>query len=265
MELAGVVNGTGSASDRFRQSCALNRGTVSIHSRARVEEGVIDPPTSAHCGTTLSSVWFRSDRFIERLARCVIGLAVFGVGVALLIHAELGAAPWDVLHDGLSELTGLSVGVLIILTGVATLGLWVPLRERPGLGTVINAVMIGLIVQGVLPLLPDDQPLAARTGVMFLGIMLIAVGSSTYIGAGLGAGPRDGLMTGLARQGISIRTARTLIEVAVVAAGLVLGGSAGVGTIAFAVGIGPLVHVLLRHLTMRPRPDATEPHATVAA
>src|SRR5690606_32239156 len=154
-------------------------------------------------------------------------------------------------------LTGISVGVLIILTGVATLALWVPLHERPGLGTVLNTVTIGLIVDGVLPLLPDDQPLVVRAGVMVAGIVLIAVGSSAYTGPGLGPGPRDGLMTGLVRHGISIRTARTLIEVTVVAAGLALGGRGGVGTIAFTAGIGPLVHVFLPRLTMRPRPDPT--------
>lgn len=187
---------------------------------------------------------------MERVARCVFGLALFGLGIALIIDADLGAAPWDVFHTGVSELTGVPVGTVIILTGIALLLLWIPLREQPGLGTILNAVEIGLVVDLVLPVLPGPDRLVARLAMMLAGVVIVAVGSGFYIGAGLGPGPRDGLMTGLARRGLSIRVARTGIEVGVLVVGVLLGGSIGLGTAVFAVGIGPLVHALLPHLTV---------------
>jgi len=191
-----------------------------------------------------------ADRPVERIVRCVLGLAVFGVGVALLLDARLGAAPWDVFHSGVSELTGVPVGTVIIATGVVLLVAWIPLRERPGLGTVLNAVEIGLVVDLVLPLIPEPEPRAGRFAMMLAGVVLIAFGSGVYIGAGLGPGPRDGIMTGLARRGISIRTARTGIEITVLTVGALLGGAVGIGTAAFALAIGPLVQVFLPRLTM---------------
>lgn len=180
----------------------------------------------------------------------MIGLALFGIGIALIIRGDLGAAPWDVFHTGVSELTGIPVGMVIILVGVALLVLWIPLREQPGLGTVLNAIEIGLVVDLVLPLLPEPEPLAGRTAMMLGGVVVIALGSGLYIGAGLGPGPRDGLMTGIARRWLSIRTARTGIEIIVLVIGVALGGSIGVGTAVFALAIGPLVQVFLPHLTM---------------
>lgn len=205
-----------------------------------------------------------TDRFAERVIRCVGGLAVFGVGIALLLAADLGAAPWDVFHTGFSELTGLPVGIVIIATGALLLVLWVPLRERPGLGTLLNAIEIGLVVDLVLPRVPEPAHLAASVAMMLGGVVLIAVGSALYIGAGLGPGPRDGLMTGLARRGLSIRTARTAIELTVLALGIALGGAIGIGTAVFALGIGPLVQRFLPHLTMttslsRPAVDPVTP------
>jgi uncharacterized membrane protein YczE len=200
-----------------------------------------------------------TDRPVERIARCVAGLALFGVGIALIIDADLGAAPWDVFHTGVSDLTGLGVGTVIILTGAALLLLWIPLRETPGLGTVLNAVEIGLVVDLVLPLVPEPDGLAARLAMMFAGVVVIGIGSAAYIGAGLGPGPRDGLMTGIARRGVSIRVARTGIEVTVLLIGVALGGAIGLGTAVFALGIGPLVQLFLPALTMRPRAElATE-------
>lgn len=178
----------------------------------------------------------------------MFGLALFGVGISLLIVAELGLAPWDVLHQGVSKRTGISIGTVIIAIGVGLMLLWIPLKERPGLGTLLNAVEIGLVVNLVLPHLPDPDHLLARVGLLVLGILLVGVGSGFYIGAGLGAGPRDGIMLGLVRLGLSVRGARTLIEVTVLVIGWLLGGSVGVGTLAFALGIGPLVQVLLPHL-----------------
>jgi uncharacterized membrane protein YczE len=200
-----------------------------------------------------------TDRPVERIARCVAGLALFGVGIALIIAADLGAAPWDVFHTGVSDLTGLGVGTVIILTGAALLLLWIPLRETPGLGTVLNAIEIGLVVDLVLPLAPEPDQLPARLAMMFAGVVVIGIGSAAYIGAGLGPGPRDGLMTGIAKRGVSIRVARTGIEVTVLLIGVALGGAIGLGTAVFALGIGPLVQLFLPSLTMRPRTElATE-------
>ncbi len=198
-----------------------------------------------------------SDRFVERLLRCLFGLFLFGLGISMLLDAELGAAPWDVFHTGVSELTGISVGNIVIITGLALLLIWIPLRERPGLGTLLNAVVIGLVVDLTLPWIPDVAALIPRFALMFGGVTIIAIGSGFYIGAGLGPGPRDGLMTGLAKRTIgtwpiSIRVARTAVELLVLAVGIALGGSIGIGTAVFTFGIGPLVQVFLPRLTMRP-------------
>jgi uncharacterized membrane protein YczE len=194
------------------------------------------------------------DRPTQRVVRCVGGLAVFGAGIALIIHADLGAAPWDVFHTGVSRLTGWSVGTVTILTGLCLLFAWIPLRVTPGLGTVLNAVEIGLVVDLVLAALPGTEVLAARVGMMLAGVVLVGIGSGYYIGAGLGPGPRDGIMTGLARRGIPVRTARTGIEVGVLVVGVLLGGEVGIGTAVFALAIGPLVHLFLPRLSMTPAP-----------
>lgn len=184
-----------------------------------------------------------------RLTRCIAGLAVCGVGISLLLRADLGAAPWDVLHQGISRHTGLSVGTVIIVVGAALLLVWIPLRERPGVGTVLNAVLIGLTVDVVQPLLDVPDRFVVRLAAVVAGVLAFGVGSGLYIGAGLGPGPRDGLMTGLARRGLSIRVARTGLEVVVVIAGVALGGTVGIGTVAFALGIGPVVQWCLPRLT----------------
>ncbi len=195
-----------------------------------------------------------ADRAFERIIRCVTGLALFGIGISLLIDADLGAAPWDVFHTGLSELTGLPVGAIIIAVGAALLLVWIPLGETPGLGTVLNAIEIGVVVDLVLPIIPEPDALLPRTLMMLVGIVTIAIASGFYIGAGLGPGPRDGLMTGVARRGLSIRAARTGIEVAVLAVGVALGGSIGIGTAVFALAIGPLVQVFIPRLAIGRRP-----------
>lgn len=187
----------------------------------------------------------RSAAFPERLARCVFGLALFGVGIALIVDADLGLGPWDVFHQGLSEITGLSMGLVIVIVGVLLMLFWIPLRQRPGLGTVLNALEIGVVVDLAAPLLGVQTEPVVRLGLLGAGLVLIAAGSGLYIGAGLGAGPRDGLMMGLAERGVSVRSARTGIELVVLAAGIALGGAVGVGTIAFAFGIGPMVQVFL--------------------
>ncbi len=199
------------------------------------------------------------DRLVERVVRCLIGLGLFGVGISMLIDSDLGAAPWDVFHTGLSDITGASVGTIVILVGLALLLLWIPLRQRPGLGTLLNAVVIGVVVDATLPRIPDIDSLVGRAALLVGGVVVVAVGSGCYIGAGLGPGPRDGLMTGLARRPVvgrtvSIRVARTSVELIVLAIGVALGGSIGIGTAVFAFGIGPLVQTFLPRLAMRP-PD----------
>lgn len=197
------------------------------------------------------SVTTRRITYAERVIRCVLGLAAFGAGIALLFSASLGLAPWDILHEGIAELIGISVGWVIVMTGVVILLLWIPLRQRPGLGTALNAVEIGLVVDLVLPHLPEPEALLPRFALMVTGLVAIGLGSGVYIGSGIGNGPRDGLMMGLAERGISVRLARTLVEVAVLVAGVLLGGSFGIGTIAFTFLIGPLVQLFLPMFDVR--------------
>jgi len=192
-----------------------------------------------------------SDRLPERLVRCILGLALFGLGIAMFLASELGLAPWDVFHQGVSERLGIPVGVVIEITGVFILLLWIPLRERLGLGTVLNAIEIGLVVYLLDGVLPVTDLLVPRVLYVVGGLVAIAAGSGLYIGAGLGSGPRDGLMLGLSKRGISVRLARTGVEVTALVVGLLLGGTVGVGTLAFTFGIGPLVQVFLPRLRIR--------------
>jgi len=192
-----------------------------------------------------------SDRLPERLVRCIAGLALFGLGISMFLASELGLAPWDVFHQGISERLGIPVGVVIEITGVFILLLWIPLRERLGLGTVLNAIEIGLVVYLLDGVLPLTDRLVPRALYVVGGLVAIAAGSGLYIGAGLGSGPRDGLMLGLSKRGISVRLARTGVEVTALVVGLLLGGTVGVGTLAFTFGIGPLVQVFLPRLRIR--------------
>lgn len=197
------------------------------------------------------------DRLVERITRCVTGLALFGVGISLQIESRLGNPPWDVFHQGVANQVGLGIGTVIILTGIALLVLvWIPLRQKPGLGTVLNALEIGLVANLVLDAIPRVEAMALRIPMLLGGILLVALGSALYIGSGLGPGPRDGIMTGLAARGIQIRVARTFIEVTVLVVGWLLGGQVGVGTVLFAIAIGPLVQPLLPRLTMESRANS---------
>jgi len=192
------------------------------------------------------------DRFLERLARCVSGLACFGLGITLFLQSHLGPPPWDVFHKGVSEKTDLSIGVVIIGTGVLLLLFWIPLRQRPGIGTILNAIEIGIVVNLTKTFVGEPDNVLVRFSMLLAGLVVIAFGSALYIGAGLGPGPRDGLMMGLAERGVSVRLARTTLEIIVVIAGVLLGGSVGVGTVVFAIGIGPLVQWLLPRFDTRP-------------
>ena len=190
-------------------------------------------------------------RPVRRLLQLYLGLALYGASMALLVRSSLGVMPWDVLHQGLARQLGWSLGAVTVLVGALVLLAWLPLRQRPGLGTVSNVVVIGVAVDGVLAVLPDAQGLPLRIGFAVAGIVLNAVATAAYIGVHLGPGPRDGLMTGLVRRtGGSVRVVRTSIEVAVVAVGWLLGGTLGVVTVAYALLIGPLVHVLLPRLSV---------------
>ena len=183
--------------------------------------------------------------FAERVIRCVTGLALFGTGITLFLRADLGLPSWDVFHKGVANKTDMALGTVIIVTGLALLLLWIPLRQRPGLGTILNAVEIGLVVNLTKPIIGSPEHPVGRAALMLTGLLLVGFGSAVYIGAGLGPGPRDGLMLGLAERGVSIRAARTAVEVVVLVVGIALGGSFGLGTVVFTFGIGPLVQRLL--------------------
>jgi uncharacterized membrane protein YczE len=198
------------------------------------------------------------DHLAARLVRLYAGLAGFGVSLALMLRARLGLGPWDVLHQGIARHLGVQIGwVTIAVSGLVLLA-WIPLRQRPGLGTISNAVIVGLVVNGALDVLPAPGALAWRTAWLAAGIGLNALATACYIGAGLGPGPRDGLMTGLAARGYSLRLVRTLIELSALGAGIALGGSFGPGTVAYAMSIGPLTQVLLPRLTVRRPPGENE-------
>ncbi len=194
--------------------------------------------------------------YAEKLARCITGLAFFGFGIALFLRANLGLAPWDIFHKGLSKKLDISIGLVIVGVGLLLLLLWIPLRQRPGVGTILNAVEIGLVVNLTKPLIGEPDQLIIRALMVISGVLVIGLGSALYIGAGLGSGPRDGLMLGLSKYAIrghqiSIRVARTFVELTVMVAGLFLGGSIGIGTLIFMFGIGPLVQLILPRFEMR--------------
>ncbi|HKN63964.1 MAG TPA: hypothetical protein VJV76_06500 [Gaiellaceae bacterium] len=196
-----------------------------------------------------------------RLVQLYLGLILYGISSSLLVLATLGLDPWDVFHQGLSRTFGLAIGTWAIIVGAVVLLLWIPLRQRPGIGTVSNVVLVGLTMNVVLGHVGAPHALAARVACLVCGVLLNGVATGAYIGAGLGPGPRDGLMTGLAARGHSIRLVRTALEVSVLVTGWLLGGTVGVGTVVYALSIGPLAHVFIP-LFARGRP--TPEHALEA-
>jgi uncharacterized membrane protein YczE len=183
---------------------------------------------------------------LPRLPGLLLGLVVFGLGIALMAEAGLGLGPWEAFHQGISRITGIPLGTVSILVGIPVLALWWPLHERPGIGTLLNVVLIGTATNVGIAAIPAMDELVPQLAMMLAGVLVIGIGSGLYLAADLGPGPRDGLMTGLHhRFGWSIRRARTLIEVIVLVAGWLLGGTVGLGTLVFAFGIGPIVQVAL--------------------
>ncbi|HET7847234.1 MAG TPA: hypothetical protein VFL72_07045 [Acidimicrobiia bacterium] len=186
----------------------------------------------------------------RRLLQLGIGLILFGVGIGLMLDSGLGVPPWDVLHQGLAVRFGLTVGIWSIIVSALVLLFWIPLHERIGIGTVANVVIIGLMIDAAAAVIPTPGNDLVAWVMLLGGVLLIGLASGLYIGANFGPGPRDGLMTGIAKRGHSIRLTRTLIEVTVLAIGWALGGTFGWGTVIFAVLIGPLVHFFLPRLTV---------------
>ncbi|GAA0370130.1 membrane protein YczE [Actinoallomurus spadix] len=195
----------------------------------------------------------------RRLAQLYVGLALYGLGIALQVASRLGNDPWDVLHQGLARQTGLSIGTWIIIAAVAVMALWIPLRQRPGIGTISNALLVGAFADLFLWALPHPHTVAVQWGYLVAAILVGGFATGCYIGAGLGPGPRDGLTTGLAARGHSIRVVRTGIELTVLAAGWLLGGTVGLGTLLYAVTIGPLTHVFIPRLEIKTAPRAETP------
>ena len=212
------------------------------------------------------------DRRPRRFVQLIVGLLLYGFTMGMMVRAVLGLDPWDVFHQGLTALVNrwvpLSYGTVITIVSVFVLLLWIPLRQRPGIGTVANAAIIGFATDATLRLLPEFSNLTVRIVVLALAIVGNALAGALYIGAGLGPGPRDGLMTGLVARGVgSVRLVRTTIELSVLGIGWVLGGVVGVGTVLYALAIGPLLHLLLPRLQVRSRalvaaaPQGAEPTA----
>jgi uncharacterized membrane protein YczE len=205
----------------------------------------------------------KAPRLPRRLVQLMVGLTLYGASMGMMVESHLGLDPWDVFHDGVAKRLPLSFGTVVILTGVVVLLLWIPMRQMPGLGTIANAVVIGLATDATLTLLPTPDALAPRAALLLGGVVLNGLAGALYIGAQLGPGPRDGLMTGLVRRtGLSVRLVRTTLEVTVLAVGFLLGGTVGLGTVLYALAIGPLLQLFLPHtvVALDPRsPRARRP------
>ena len=217
---------------------------------------------------TVRPLWRRwllpipADRRPRRFLQLFAGLSLYGIGMAMQVRGALGLDPWNVLHEGLAKHTGLSFGTILVLVGVLVIALWIPLRQRPGLGTLANALWIGVMADLTLAVLPESQSLAVRIPELIAGIVGVGFAGALYIGAGLGPGPRDGLMTGLHARGFgSLRLMRTGVELTVLAIGWLLGGGVGIGTVLFALSIGPLIQWFLPKVAVDRVPRNAPPYA----
>jgi uncharacterized membrane protein YczE len=227
-----------------------------------VAEPVIPPADGARVALSDLGPWaqLRAGRLPRRLTQLYAGLVLYGASLALMVRGDLGLAPWDVLHSGVIRHVPVTLGQAVILVSVLVLLLWIPLREVPGLGTVSNAVVVGLAADGTLLVLDRPDAMWARVALMVAGVALNGLATAMYIGAQFGRGPRDGLMTGLVRRtGLSLRLVRTSLEVSVVIVGLLLGGALGLGTLVYAVAIGPLAQRLLPAWIVPVRPPGHPP------
>lgn len=194
---------------------------------------------------------------VRRLVQLYTGLVLYGVSMGLMLRADLGLEPWSVLNQGISRHTGLSIGTVTVIFGALILLLWIPLRQRPGLGTVSNVVILGVVMDLTLAWVPELPALGARIPLLAFAVVLNGAATGLYISARFGPGPRDGLMTGLhLRTGRPVRLVRTCIEVTVLAAGFLLGGSVGAGTVVYALAIGPLAQFFLRRFAIAGLPAA---------
>jgi uncharacterized membrane protein YczE len=193
----------------------------------------------------------------RRLVQLFAGLVLYGVSSSMLLLAGLGVDPWDVLHQGLARRTGIPTGTWAIIVGAVVLLLWIPLRQRPGVGTLCNVVVVGTVIDLVLAVVTPPRTLPVQAVLMVSGVVLNGVATGLYIGAGLGPGPRDGLMTGFAARGHSLRVVRTCIEATVLLAGWLLGGTVGIGTVVYAACIGPLAHIFVPLFSRPAQPEAT--------
>jgi uncharacterized membrane protein YczE len=208
----------------------------------------------------------RAGRTVRRLVQLAVGLVLYGVSMAMMLRSGLGLDPWDVFHSGIAQHLQLSFGTIVIIVGALVLLLWAPLRQWPGLGTVANVIVIGLATDATLAVLDAPRPMAARAGLLVGGIVLNGLAGALYIGSQFGPGPRDGLMTGLVRRtGRSFRLVRTSLELTVLATGWLLGGVVGVGTVLYALLIGPVVQVFLPVFTVPLDVASSEPASTGAA
>jgi uncharacterized membrane protein YczE len=194
----------------------------------------------------------------RRLPPLLAGILGIGVGIGLSVRAELGLAPWDVLHQGISKVTGISIGNVVILVGIVVLVAWIPLRQKLGIGTVINTLTVGLVADATLALVPPVHAMVVRIPMFTFALLAFGLGGGLYIGAGLGPGPRDGLMTGITRRGYRLWKVRTAIECSALVLGFLLGGSVGIGTVLIALTLGPLTHFALRRFHLPAHESAGE-------
>jgi len=224
--------------------------TTSVQTAAATADATATPANVPPTPTVTVGLWPR-ERPVARLTWLLVGLTLYGVSEAMMLAPGVGVDPWDVFHTGLARITGIPVGTVLIVVGGLVLLLWIPFRQMPGLGTVANVVVIGAVVDVILGATPVPHTLLLRWVLFLSGVVLNAVATGMYIGAGLGPGPRDGLTTAIAARGHSIRLVRTGVEVSVLAFGWLLGGNVGLGTVVYALAIGPLVHITIPCLKLK--------------